>query len=145
LLDLGQAVSSVVVRTGEDDPDHPRAVGVGGGLEEDIDRRPCKPDALVDGERERVALDEQVVVLRRDIDVPRLDRHLVLDIEHRSGCPQAQQLCERCFLRVGMAVLRNRNREVELGGQVGEHAPDGLQSAPGSADADQVVHQPIFR
>ena len=106
----------VIVRTREDDPDHAGAVRVGGRFEQHVDRGPRELDPFVHGEREGAALDEQVIVGRRDVDVSWLDLHLVLGIEHGTFDLRAQQLREAALLRIGVAMLGDRDRDVDVRG-----------------------------
>jgi hypothetical protein len=39
-----------------------------------------------------------------------------------------------------MAVLRDDDRRVDAGAEVGEQTADGVEPTPGSTDADQRVH-----
>jgi len=96
--------------------------------------------ALVDRERERSPLHEQVVVGRGDVHVASLDRHLVLGVLHRPLDAQAQQVGQAARRRGHVPVLCDHDGEVDLGGQVAEQPPDCVEAAPRSADADQLVH-----
>ena len=94
--------------------------------------------ALVDGERERARLDEQVVVRGCEVDVARLDRRLVLDVVHGPAGVLAEQFREGAA-RLRVSVLRDRDRLVDLVGDIREEAAEGLQPAPRCADADELV------
>ena len=74
-------------------PSSARAVDVGRRLEQHVDRRPREVHRLVDRQRElRPALDQQVVVGRREVDRARLDRLLVLGLAHRQRARGAEEL-----------------------------------------------------
>jgi hypothetical protein len=113
-------------------------VGLGGTLEQHVDRRPRVSDRGVDRQRYMVAvaLDEQVVAGRGEQDRPRDERLLVLglaDIERRRRREQVA-ICGR---RVGTAVLDDDDRRAEVRRQPGEQDAQRVEPAPRRADDDQ--------
>ena len=101
---------------------------------------------LVDREREVPGLDEQVVVGRREVDVPRLDRHLVLAPRHTGRCarcassrrrpPSTASVARCCATTIAASISA---------GSAGEQQAHGLEPAPRRADHDQVVVHATFR
>ena len=83
--DPAQARRAVRVRSGQDDAHQPRAVGLGGRLEQDVDRGAACLHRRLGREREAFALHEQVVVGRREVHDPRLDRLVVRRLVHRES------------------------------------------------------------
>ena len=69
--DRARGRGAVGVRAGQDDADAALAVRLGGRLKQNVDRGPRVLHGLVDGQREHAALDEQVVVGRREVDACR--------------------------------------------------------------------------
>src|SRR5207247_43722 len=94
--------------------------------------------ALVDREREGAVLDQQVVVRRRDVDAPRLDRLLVggLDDGHRREA--AEQVDEGVLERLRRAVLRDRDRRPEGAREAREQVAQGGEPAPRGSDDDEL-------
>ena len=100
-LDRGEPGGAVLVGAREHDPDRAVAVCLRHRLEEDVDRGPRELDAAVDGEREPRAVDEEVVVGGRDVDVSRLDGLLVVGLRHRPRDVPLQQRLEPAAGRLG--------------------------------------------
>jgi hypothetical protein len=93
----------------------------------------------VDRKGEVVALDEQVVVGRREEDDPALQGQLVVGVDHVQRGHRAEQAAERGRVRVRAAVLRDDHARVEVGRQAAEDDPERVEPAPGGSDRDEVA------
>ena len=133
-----------------------RAVVVGAG-EDDADGRSPYASAAdskrtsIDGRRTGRAprsrarsgrLDEQVVVGRREVDVPRLDRLLVVGLGHAgASCAAASSAlrARRAASRRRGAARPRRRASSSAGQPVRAASPSALQPAPRGADDDELA------
>ena len=128
-------------RPGQDDPDRALAVRVGRRLEQDVDRGAAVVDGPLGREGEAARLDEKVIVGRREVDAPRLDRLLVVHVGHLERAAPLEGALE---LAAGgdVAVLRDRDGDLVLGRQPLQKRGERLHPAPGGADDDEVQLRP---
>ena len=108
-LDRQQPHAPVVEGSREDDADHPRTVGPGGGTKQRIDRRPTMILARSAGELDPAGADEQMAVRRGDIEASRLNDLAVLGVGGRQRTGPAQNLGEPAD-----GVWRNVDDDQEL-------------------------------
>ena len=102
-------------------------------------RRTARGSSVESAKRPR--LDEQVVVGRREVDVPRLDRVLVLGLATpAAACATASRSLELRRVRVGArGAARRRRRRRGRRAAPSSRRLQRRQASPGRADHDQLV------
>ena len=95
---------------------------------------------IVDGEIEPTFLHQEVIVGRSEIDRPRLDELLVLDVDDRHVRGAAEKR-RQVFVRSPMPMLHHGDGNAEVLRQSAENDPKRLHAAKGAADHDDVVGQ----
>ena len=135
-VDGFEPVGAVLVPSGQDDAEQALAVHVGRGFEQHVDRRPREVHHLVGRQREgRSAIDQQVVVGRRDIDRAGLDRLLVLRFLDRPPAMRRKDLRQQARA-LARQVQHDEARHPQCGGQRGQQRAERLNPARRCADDD---------
>jgi hypothetical protein len=94
---------------------------------------------LAAGQRQRPAFaDQQVVVGRRDVDLPRLGPLPLTRQEHRQLGPSAEHLGDDGPVP-RVEVLHDDHRHREVGRQAAEHPPESRDAARGRRDRHDAV------
>ncbi|OGT88648.1 MAG: hypothetical protein A2514_02925 [Gammaproteobacteria bacterium RIFOXYD12_FULL_61_37] len=144
--DGSQTARAVAAGARQHHADHGRAPLLGGRLEQGVDGGTDTVRRLARHQGEVLALDQQMVIGRRQRDGAGPDRRLVLRLAHRQDADLAQQQRQR-IAAAGIAVLCHgqRRRPARHGRrQRAEQGAQGLETAERCADDDQPgVHRAL--
>ena len=135
LLDRAQPKGAVVTGAGDDDAGGVLALVLGERQQEQVDRRAAPLLADRRGDPQHATLDRDHRVLGRHVDVVRLDRRIVGDLDHLDPCGRAQDLGEPALL-MRRQVLDDDERHAAVGRHRREEVAKGLDAPSRAADPD---------